>query len=117
MSSTPSDGSGPRDGASILLATAHEQRAVLVEEVERAVGRSAAGPMALGFVYMERVAELDKPGAKRLRDLLTDSGRELDQAGRNRVAVRLDAEEKKRWFELCGQSRLARFRSALRLPR
>jgi hypothetical protein len=104
----------PAEGTSILLATAPGQRAVLVEELERAVGRSAVGPMALGFVYMERVAELDKAGAKRLRDLLTEGGRALEQPFRNQVALRLDLEEQKRWFELCGQgSRLARIRAAL----
>jgi GTPase-associated protein 1, C-terminal domain/GTPase-associated protein 1, N-terminal domain type 2/GTPase-associated protein 1, middle domain len=103
----------PREGTSILLATPAEQRAVLVEELERAVGRRAADAMALGFVYMESIAELDKAGSKRLHDLLTHSGQALDQTARNRVAQRLDPEWHKPWFELCGERRL---RARLRRP-
>ena len=109
----------PEDAVSTLLSLSFDRKAMLVEELEQTVGRQcAAGPAAVAFVLMEKIVEIDKPGTKRLREVLEGSCRGLDQAARNGVAELLhDVEQRKRWFDLCGQrGRLARFRDALRPP-
>jgi hypothetical protein len=58
---------------------------------------------------MLRLDEMDKAGAKRMREALSGCGRALDWATRNQVADRLEAEHQDRWWQICGErSMLAR---------
>jgi hypothetical protein len=100
----------PAAGVGIVLAIPPPQRAVLVAKLERVLPsrRDARAPV-LAFALMLRLDEMDKAGAKRMREALSGCGRALDWATRNQVADRLEAEHQDRWWQICGErSMLAR---------